>query len=103
VRVKVAFVVPRDGPTIRGGAETGARMRAERLVSDKGYDVEVLTAYALDAIAGRDEHFHPLWAQLRDDHVHAGVDCSFLERFAGGGAVGMPDPVGGQAGGNGVP
>jgi glycosyltransferase involved in cell wall biosynthesis len=93
--MKVAFVVPRYGPTIRGGAETGARMLAERLVSDKGCDVEVLTTCALDAItwrdelaegtsdecgvrvhrirsaAGRDEGFHPLWAQLRDDPAHA--------------------------------
>jgi len=94
--MKVAFVVPRYGPTIRGGAETGARMLAEHLVSDKGYEVEVLTTCALDAItwrdeldegtsdvhgvrvhrirslAGRDEHFHPLWARLRDDPAHAG-------------------------------
>ncbi len=97
MRVKVAFVVPRYGPTIRGGAETGARMLAERLVSDKGYEVEVLTTCALDAItwrdeldegpsdvhgvrvhrirsqAGRDEQFHPLWARLRDDPAHAGA------------------------------
>jgi glycosyltransferase involved in cell wall biosynthesis len=96
--VKVAFVVPRYGPAIRGGAETGARMLAERLVADRGYDVEVLTTCALDAItwrdeldegtedvhgvcvrrirsaAGRDEHFHPLWASLRDDPAHAGHD-----------------------------
>jgi glycosyltransferase involved in cell wall biosynthesis len=95
--VKVAFVVPRYGPAIRGGAETGARMLAERLVADKGLDVEVLTTCALDAItwrdelhegtsevngvrvhrirseAGRDEHFHPLWAQLREDPAHAGA------------------------------
>jgi len=88
-------VVPRYGPTIRGGAETGARMLAERLVADKGFDVEVLTTCALDAItwrdelqegtsvvngvrvhrirseAGRDEHFHPLWARLRHDPAHA--------------------------------
>ena len=71
-------------------------MLAERLVADKGFDVEVLTTCALDAItwrdelpegtsevngvrvrrirsaAGRDEHFHPLWAQLREDPAHAG-------------------------------
>jgi glycosyltransferase involved in cell wall biosynthesis len=89
--VKVAFVVPRYGPDIRGGAETGARMLAERLVADRGWDVEVFTTCALDAItwrdelasgteelrgvtvhrirsaAGRDESFHPLWALLRED------------------------------------
>ena len=46
--VKVAFVVPRYGTDIRGGAETGARMLAERLASDRGYDVEVLTTCAID-------------------------------------------------------
>src|SRR5271155_946391 len=95
--MKVAFVVPRYGPTVRAGAETGARMLAERLVSDRGYEVEVLTTCALDAItwrdeldegtsdvhgvrvhrirsqAGRDERFHPLWARLRDDPAHAGA------------------------------
>ncbi|MFZ0250748.1 MAG: glycosyltransferase family 4 protein [Acidimicrobiales bacterium] len=95
--MKLAFVVPRYGRTIRGGAETGARMLAERLVADRGWDVEVLTTCALDAItwrdeldegtateqgvrvrrirsaAGRDEHFHPLWAQMRDDPAHASV------------------------------
>ena len=66
-------------------------MLAERLVADRGYEVEVLTTCALDAItwrdelpegtssgqrrtvhrirseAGRDEHFHPLWAAMRED------------------------------------
>ena len=53
--MKVAFVVPRYGPDIRGGAEVGARMLAERLVADRGYEVEVLTTCALDAITWRDE------------------------------------------------
>ncbi len=93
--MKIAFVVPRYGPDIRGGAETGARMLAERLVADRGHDVEVLTTCAVDAItwrdeldegitrsngvhvhrirsaAGRAEHFHPLWAQLRADPAQA--------------------------------
>jgi glycosyltransferase involved in cell wall biosynthesis len=91
VSVRVAFVVPRYGPDIRGGAEIGARMLAERLVADRGWDVEVFTTCAVDAItwrdevaagteevrgvtvhrirsaAGRDESFHPLWAALRED------------------------------------
>jgi len=94
--VKLAFVVPRYGPEIRGGAETGARMLAEHLAADRGADVEVLTTCALDAItwrdelpegtqqingvtvhrirseAGRDESFHPLWASLREDPARAG-------------------------------
>ncbi len=93
--MKIAFVVPRYGAEIRGGAETGARMLAEHLVSDRGWDVEVLTTCAVDAItwrdelpegtseingvtvrriaseAGRDESFHPLWASLRSDPEHA--------------------------------
>jgi glycosyltransferase involved in cell wall biosynthesis len=53
--VKVAYVVPRYGPQIRGGAETGARMFAEHLVAERGYEVEVLTTGALDALTWRDE------------------------------------------------
>lgn len=93
--MKIAFVVPRYGADIRGGAETGARMLAEHLVADRGHDVEVLTTCAVDAItwrdeleegtthsngvrvhrirsaAGRDDHFHPLWARLRQDPARA--------------------------------
>jgi glycosyltransferase involved in cell wall biosynthesis len=93
--VKVAFVVPRYGIEIRGGAETGARMLAEHLAADRGHEVEVLTTCAVDAItwrdelpegteeingvtvrrirseAGRDESFHPLWAGMREDPAHA--------------------------------
>jgi glycosyltransferase involved in cell wall biosynthesis len=99
--MKVAFVVPRFGADIRGGAEVGARMLAERLVADRGFEVEVLTTCALDAItwrdevpegtsvergvtvrrirsqAGRNEHFHPLWAQLMEDPGAASPeDCA---------------------------
>ncbi len=47
--MKVAYVVPRYGTEVLGGAEYGARMLAERLVSMLGWDVEVLTTCALDA------------------------------------------------------
>jgi glycosyltransferase involved in cell wall biosynthesis len=53
--VKVAYVVPRYGTEIRGGAETGARMMAEHLVADRGDQVEVFTSGALDALTWRDE------------------------------------------------
>jgi hypothetical protein len=53
--MKLAFVVPRYGPDVRGGAEIGARMLAERLVADRGWEVEVFTTCALDAITWRDE------------------------------------------------
>ncbi|HXY28139.1 MAG TPA: hypothetical protein VEH82_07635, partial [Acidimicrobiales bacterium] len=96
--MKLAFVVPRYGTDVRGGAETGARMLAERLVADRGWDVEVLTTCARDAItwqdelpagtvevngvrvqrieseAGRDPGFHPLWARLREDPASASVE-----------------------------
>ena len=53
--LKVAYVVPRYGTEIRGGAETGARMFAEHLVAERGYAVEVFTTCALDALTWRDE------------------------------------------------
>lgn len=91
VQVKLAFVVPRYGREIVGGAESGARMLAEHLVADRGWEVEVITTCARDAItwenefpagttavngvlvhriasaAGRDPEFHPLWARLREN------------------------------------
>jgi hypothetical protein len=98
--MKVAFVVPRYGLPIRGGAETGARMLAEHLVADRGDEVEVFTSAALDALtwqdelavgteringvtvhrigseAGRGEGFHPLSGRLLADPDHAGAeDC----------------------------
>jgi glycosyltransferase involved in cell wall biosynthesis len=53
--MKVAYVVPRYGRQIRGGAETGARMLAEHLVADRGDQVEVFTTAALDALTWQDE------------------------------------------------
>jgi glycosyltransferase involved in cell wall biosynthesis len=53
--MKVAYVVPRYGTEIRGGAETGARMLAEHLVADRGDQVEVFTSASLDALTWRDE------------------------------------------------
>jgi glycosyltransferase involved in cell wall biosynthesis len=73
-------------------------MLAEHLVADRGWEVEVLTTCALDALtweddfpagtssvngvrvsrieseAGRDPSFHPLWARLREDPAAATVD-----------------------------
>jgi glycosyltransferase involved in cell wall biosynthesis len=54
--VKVAYVVPRYGPEVVGGAEYGARMLAERLVAEPGWDVEVLTTCALDWRTWADEY-----------------------------------------------
>jgi glycosyltransferase involved in cell wall biosynthesis len=93
--MRVSFVVPRYGPEIIGGAETAARALAERLVSLKGWDVEVLTGCADDFVswadvrpagvesvngvrvvrfassAGRDPSFHPLSAALLADPAAA--------------------------------
>ena len=53
--MKLAYVVPRYGAQVIGGAEYGARMLAERLVSMAGWEVEVLTTRALDARTWADE------------------------------------------------
>jgi glycosyltransferase involved in cell wall biosynthesis len=46
--MKLTFVTPRYGTEVIGGAETAARMLAERLVTRDGWEVEVLTSCALD-------------------------------------------------------
>jgi glycosyltransferase involved in cell wall biosynthesis len=95
--MKVAFVVPRYGPAIIGGAETAARQFAEHLVARKGWEIEVLTSCAEDFVtwddvypegpewingvqvrrfrsaAGRDPSFHPLSASLLADPTAASV------------------------------
>jgi len=93
--MKVAFVVPRYGPAIIGGAETAARRFAEHLVAMAGWEVQVLTTCAEDFVtwedvypdgvediggvqvrrfrsaAGRDPSFHPLSASLLADPSRA--------------------------------
>jgi len=46
--VKLAFVTPRYGTEVIGGAEAAARMLAERLCLRHDWEVEVLTSCALD-------------------------------------------------------
>jgi hypothetical protein len=46
--MRLAFVTPRYGLEVIGGAETAARMLAERLCLRPGWEVEVLTSCALD-------------------------------------------------------
>jgi len=46
--VKLTFVTPRYGTEVIGGAETAARMLAERLSQRPEWQVEVLTSCALD-------------------------------------------------------
>jgi glycosyltransferase involved in cell wall biosynthesis len=53
--MKVAFVTPRYGPQVMGGAESGARQLAEQLRAHTGWESEVHTTCALDAITWSDE------------------------------------------------
>jgi glycosyltransferase involved in cell wall biosynthesis len=46
--VKLAFVTPRYGTEVIGGAETAARMLAERMARRPDWKVEILTSCALD-------------------------------------------------------
>ena len=46
--MKLAFVTPRYGTEVIGGAESAARMLAERVATRPDWDVEVLTSCALD-------------------------------------------------------
>jgi glycosyltransferase involved in cell wall biosynthesis len=54
VTPKVAFVTPRYGPEVMGGAETAARQLAEHLTAECGWTVEVFTTCALDHITWDD-------------------------------------------------
>jgi glycosyltransferase involved in cell wall biosynthesis len=56
--VKVAFVTPRYGADVTGGAETGARRVAELLATRSGWVVEALTTCALDERTWAD-HYAP--------------------------------------------
>jgi glycosyltransferase involved in cell wall biosynthesis len=46
--VKVAFVTPRYGPQVMGGAETAARQLAEHLVAETEWEAEAYSTCALD-------------------------------------------------------
>lgn len=78
-------MVPRYGVEVVGGAELGARMLAERLVSQCGWDVEVLTTCALDARTWADA-YEPGSVEVNGVAVHrfasaAGRDPGF-DRFS---------------------
>ncbi len=98
--MRVAFVVPRYGTTIIGGAETAARLLAEHLVAHRQWDVDVLTTCAEDFVtwedvypegeswingvrvvrfrsqAGRHPTFHPFSASLLADPAGASLHDS---------------------------
>jgi len=54
VTPKVAFVTPRYGPEVMGGAETAARQLAEHLTAGCGWTVEVFSTCAVDHITWDD-------------------------------------------------
>jgi glycosyltransferase involved in cell wall biosynthesis len=53
--MKVAFVTPRYGPQVMGGAETAARQLAEHLVAQTGWEAEAYSTCALDPHTWADE------------------------------------------------
>ncbi|HZU79803.1 MAG TPA: hypothetical protein VE991_07780, partial [Acidimicrobiales bacterium] len=53
--MRVAFVTPRFGPQIVGGAEMAARQLAEHLVSEIGWEAEAYSTCAVDHITWADE------------------------------------------------
>jgi len=53
--VKVAFVPPRYGPQVIGGAEAAARQLAEHLVAETAWQAEVYSTCALDPRTWADE------------------------------------------------
>ncbi|MGH8987610.1 MAG: glycosyltransferase family 4 protein [Acidimicrobiales bacterium] len=53
--MRVAFVTPRYGRQVVGGAESAARQLAEHLVASTGWSVEVFTSTALDHLTWRNE------------------------------------------------
>jgi glycosyltransferase involved in cell wall biosynthesis len=66
---KVAFVSPRYGTEIMGGAETAVRQLAEHLCAQTDWEAEVHTTAALDAITWTDE-LEPGTSELNGVTVH---------------------------------
>lgn len=54
--MKIAYVTPRYGTEVFGGAEHGARMLSERLVSMGGWEVDALTTCAKDSRTWANEY-----------------------------------------------
>lgn len=67
--MRVAFVTPRYGPQVTGGAETGARLLAEHLVRRGGFEVEVFSSCAVDRVSW-DNALAPGTSVLSDVVVH---------------------------------
>lgn len=67
--MRLTFVVPRYGEEVRGGAELAARLLAEHLVADLGWQVEALTTCALDNRTWADE-YEPGTTEVNGVTVH---------------------------------
>jgi glycosyltransferase involved in cell wall biosynthesis len=83
--VKVAYVTPRYGLEVVGGAEAGARGLAEHLAADFGWEVEALTTCAIDNRSWADEYEEGT-VEINGVRVHrfrskAGRDAAF-DRFS---------------------
>ena len=67
--MKIAFVTPRYGPSVFGGAEAAARALAERLAAGLGWSVEAYTSCALDHLTWHDA-FAPGDSELNGVSLH---------------------------------
>lgn len=67
--MRFAFVTPRYGAEVIGGAELGARLLAEQLVARLGWSVEVFTTCALESSTWVD-HYPPGTVELAGVRVH---------------------------------
>lgn len=81
--MRIAYVTPRYGPQVMGGAEGAARSLAEHLVADRGHEVEVYTTCALDHLTW-DDVLDPGTSQINGVTVHrfrsaAGRDPAFFD------------------------
>jgi len=79
--VRLAYVVPRYGLEVVGGAETAARNLAERLVAARGWEIEALTTCAADAMTWANQ-YDPGEVEINGVRVHrflseAGRDPGF--------------------------
>jgi glycosyltransferase involved in cell wall biosynthesis len=81
--VRVAFVTPRYGTQVMGGAETAARLLGEHLVAECGWEVEAFSTCALDHVTWSDV-LDPGDGDLNGVRVHrfrsaAGRDPGFYQ------------------------
>ena len=94
ITTRVAFVVPRYGQDVLGGAETFARHFAEHLPVDE-FSVTVLTTCARDLLSWRHE-YPPGQTEINGVHVlrfpvaHRGRDARLFQRLTDGFNRGEP-------------